>query len=255
MHGKIITNNSPPISMKGFLLVVLVTLGFVSCKKNSTPNAEVGIYKAYQQGFSDISTITKSSVVICNEIVTYKDMDEESGLLLSSLGGKNMGRPVSYFYGYKFEGEEGNLSSIRFVDIVAPEKPIYISTLQIENNGIATLSKTNDYLGFEPIEYRIRRSENRIFLALAKKGPIIRFTVKPFSEWDESVILKVGDKDYEKYSTIQGGILDNGTIVLYLYETAVGIDTYYIDIPLIQRELQEGAELKFVKKAIYLKKQ
>jgi len=240
--------------MKRIIFFVFLVITTISCKKEVSQSVELGTYEAYQQGFSEMITVTKLSYTGSDDIVEFKNMDEEF----------KFPNPICDKFGC-IEGKPYGL--IRGRVALVDDIPCYIPLryiLTIEKNGKATFEANYK----TAIVYNIARKENQILLSNTTKGQIVRFSPKLFllnntiSLTDESLVVSSNDKDYEKYTTIQGEIKEE-TIILYFYDAQIkrnssrvsSYDSNYLDIDRIRTEMEQDDVLEFVKKAIYLKKQ
>ena len=238
--------------MKKIVFFVLVLMLCISCQKEAFQPIEQGIYEAYQQGFSEIVTVTKSSYTGDDDVVVFKTMEEQFKFP-SIFNGINIetGNPISDFY---------NGGSIRIVDVSPNNIQQYILT--VGKNGKTIL--TNNY-GYTT-EYNIKKNDDQIWLSPVEKGTILRFSPKlhnflgslPMQTIDdESLIVTSKDKDYEKYATIQGEI-QGENLILYFYNARISnvssSNINYLDIDRLREEMNEGDVLEFVRKVIYFKK-
>ena len=244
--------------MKKIVFFVLVSMVCISCQKEASQPIEQGIYEAYQQGFSEIITVTKSSYTGNDNIVVFMTMEEQFKFP-SIFDNVNIetGNPISDFY-------NGGRGSIRFVDIPLNNTQQY--TLVVEKNGKTTL--TGNFILIT--EYNIKKNDDQICLSLVGEGTFIRLSPKLYNLIgsllmrtidDESLIVTSKDKDYEKYATIQGEIQEEN-IILYFYEARISrglsqvsqSNANYLDIDRLREEMDEDDVLEFVRKAIYFKK-
>ena len=255
-----------------FISLSIIT---ISCQKEVIPPVEPGVYEAYQQGFSEMITVTKSSYTGSDEIVAFKGMDERFKFpnFLDKLGYTVVeGSPIHSFYGH-----QPRPGGIRFVD-VSEENEALEYILTVGENGKATFKSNyydnTDRMNLFKIEkvYNITRKGDRISLSSTIKGEIIRFSPKFFQlsigaggvpphAYDESLIVTSKDKDYGKYTTIQGKI-EEETIILYFYDAQISgssssmssYDINYLDMNRIREEMEQDEVLEFVRKAIYFRK-
>lgn len=243
--------------MKKIVIFVSLAVLYVSCQKKDSQSIEPGIYEAYQQGFSEIVTVTKASHTGNEDIVVVKSMEE--GVKFPSIfDGIDIieGKPISDLFG----------GSIILVDVSKQYELPLEYTLVVETNGKSVLTIQNNSIS--TIEYNISRNGDQLCFSLSiKNGQIVRFSPKflrsfgNFPIGDESLIVTSKDKDYRKYVTLQGEI-QGESIILYFYDARISNGrTYvsqsninYLDIDRIRTEMNETDVLEFVKKAIYFKK-
>jgi len=254
-------------AMKKTLLFVSLAIITVSCQKEAVSPVEPSVYEACQQGFSETVTVTKSSCTGSDAIVTYKSMDEQFKFptIVDEL---KTGKPIGSYYGYRMDGliSSDDVDESYFgekydrmesgFNIPDESEPSAEYILNVGENGNATF--TSKYM---ETEYHITRNGNQIRLSPTTKDPIVRFSSKlissSLSAFDESLVITNRDKDYAKYSTIQGEI-EGETVILYFYDAQItrgssfvsSSDMNYLDIDRIREEMGQDEVLEFVKKAI-----
>ena len=252
--------------MKKIVFLVFWAILCISCQKETSQTIESGIYEAYQQGFSEIITVTKSSYSGKEDVVVFKSMEENFEFPPVSSIFDDLG--VNFQRGMSF----GNIYAN---DVVRDNQRLPIEyTLTVEDNGKTTFAIKYPYMItiLTPTEgYNIRKNGNQIKLSPVEDVTIIRFSPKfrqlssgippIFSIDDEPLIVTSKDKDYDKYTTIQGEI-QGENIILYFYDARIKrgsshlsqTDINYLDIDRIRKEMNNDDVLEFVRKAIYLKK-
>jgi len=222
--------------MKRIIFFVFLAVVVISCKKEGFLPIEPGIYEAYQQGVSEIVTVTKSSYTGSDAIVEFKGMDER--FKFPTIFDKNIktGKPIGSYFGFQSD------------DVSQKNGPLeYILT--VGENGKATFK--SDYR--IATAYNISRKGSQLLLSSTVKGSIVRLSPE-----GGFAVVSSNDKDYGKYTAIRGEI-EGETIILYFYDAQINgrlssHDDNYLDIDGIRTAMDQDGVLEFIRKAIYLKK-